>query len=103
MPAQDPQQVEAAARARGCSLVYLETFTLQAPRLDLRLGFESACRLEGFPDDMVSTSQRRGPEKRAAWSGGMASPSRSAKAGHRDRTRMSACHKKLWQRLRIKP
>lgn len=42
-------QSEAAARARGYSLVYLVTFSLQAPPLYRRLGFESGCRLKGSP------------------------------------------------------
>ena len=51
--------VEAEARVRGCTLVYLDTFTFQAPRLYQRLGFEIACSFEGFPDDIVKFVLRK--------------------------------------------
>ena len=44
------RQVEATAAERGCNLVYLDTFSFQAPEFYYRLGYETACRLDGFPD-----------------------------------------------------
>ena len=43
------QQVEATAIERGCRLLYLDTFSFQAPEFYYRLGYETACRLDGFP------------------------------------------------------
>lgn len=40
---------ESAARAQGCQLCYLETLTYQAPQFYLRLGYQIALRLAGFP------------------------------------------------------
>lgn len=34
----------------GCRLLYLDTFSFQAPEFYYRLGYETACRLDGFPD-----------------------------------------------------
>lgn len=39
---------EAQAAARGCTLVYLETFSFQAPSLYRALGYETLATLEGF-------------------------------------------------------
>lgn len=44
------QQVETLAIERGCRLLYLDTFSFQAPEFYYRLGYETACRLDGFPD-----------------------------------------------------
>lgn len=40
---------EDLARRRGCDLLYLDTFTFQAPGFYARLGFDIACELPGFP------------------------------------------------------
>jgi ribosomal protein S18 acetylase RimI-like enzyme len=40
---------EDAARRRGCDLLYLDTFTWQAPAFYARLGFRVACEFAGFP------------------------------------------------------
>lgn len=40
---------EDLARRRGCDLLYLDTFTFQAPAFYARLGFTVACELPGFP------------------------------------------------------
>lgn len=42
------QRFEARARQRGCRLAYLETFSFQAPAFYQRLGYATACRLDGF-------------------------------------------------------
>ena len=44
------QRVEATAIERGCRLLYLDTFSFQAPEFYYRLGYQTACRLDGFPD-----------------------------------------------------
>ena len=44
------QRVEATAIERGCRLIYLDTFTFQAPGFYYRLGYEIACQFDGFPD-----------------------------------------------------
>lgn len=43
-------QVEETAIKHGCRLIYLDTFTFQAPQFYFKLGYETACRLDGFPD-----------------------------------------------------
>jgi GNAT superfamily N-acetyltransferase len=40
---------EEQARRHGCKLVYLDTFTFQAPDFYRKLGYQVACELEGFP------------------------------------------------------
>ena len=44
------RKVEATAMDRGCRLLYLDTFSFQAPEFYYRLGYEIACRFDGFPD-----------------------------------------------------
>ncbi len=51
--------VEAEARTRGCALLYLDTFTFQAPAFYLKLGYEVACELKGFPDDVSKFVMRK--------------------------------------------
>ena len=41
--------VEECAREQGCTLLYLDTFTFQAPAFYAKLGFEVAAELPGFP------------------------------------------------------
>jgi N-acetylglutamate synthase-like GNAT family acetyltransferase len=40
------------ARVHGCKLLYLETFSFQAPDFYRRLGFDVGCELPGFPGGM---------------------------------------------------
>ena len=44
------QAFEEGARQRGCRLVYLDTFSFQAPDFYRKLGYRVACELTGFPD-----------------------------------------------------
>ncbi len=44
------QRVETLAIEHGCCLIYLDTFSFQAPEFYQRLGYETACRFDGFPD-----------------------------------------------------
>jgi GNAT superfamily N-acetyltransferase len=46
--AQLVRRFEAQARARGCRVFYLETFSFQAPRLYESLGYRTGCTIEGF-------------------------------------------------------
>ena len=50
------QQVEATAIEHGCHLIYLDTFSFQAPEFYYRLGYQTACRFDGFPDGGRSSS-----------------------------------------------
>ena len=43
------RMVENAARSRGCRLVYLETFSFQAPSLYERADYKVATTFSGFP------------------------------------------------------
>jgi ribosomal protein S18 acetylase RimI-like enzyme len=52
--------VEAESRKRGCKLVYLETFSFQAPQLYRSVGFEVACEFRGFPDKVTKYIMRKG-------------------------------------------
>lgn len=53
------RKVEEAARGHGCNLVYLETFSFQAPQLYKSLGYDIACAFEGFPDGVVKYIMRK--------------------------------------------
>lgn len=43
------RSLELHAKSRGCTLVYLETFSFQAPRFYQRLGYEIKFTIEGYP------------------------------------------------------
>jgi GNAT superfamily N-acetyltransferase len=51
--------VETQARQRGCKLLYLETFSFQAPQLYLSAGYEVACQFSGFPDKVIRYIMRK--------------------------------------------
>lgn len=53
------RRIEHAARSAGGTLIYLDTFSFQAPALYERCGYEVACRLEGFPDGIVKYVMQR--------------------------------------------
>jgi GNAT superfamily N-acetyltransferase len=53
------QLVEAEARSRGCSLLYLDTFSFQAPMFYKKLGYDVACELKGFPNDVSKFVMRK--------------------------------------------
>ena len=44
------EQVDAHARDNGCSLIYLETFSFQAPEFYAKHGFTIACQFDGFAE-----------------------------------------------------
>ncbi len=41
---------EERVRELGCTILYLETFSFQAPEFYRKLGYEIACQFPGFPD-----------------------------------------------------
>jgi ribosomal protein S18 acetylase RimI-like enzyme len=53
------QMVEGEARVRGCALLYLDTFSFQAPAFYLKLGYEVACELKGFPNNVSKFVMRK--------------------------------------------
>lgn len=53
------RRVERAARERGGTLIYLDTFSFQAPALYERNGYEVACRFDGFPGGIVKYVMQR--------------------------------------------
>jgi GNAT superfamily N-acetyltransferase len=53
------EMVEVEARERGCTLLYLETFTFQTPQLYRSLGFDVACQFTGFPGSVVKYMMRK--------------------------------------------
>ncbi len=46
-------RAEREAKARGCELVYLDTFTFQAPDFYRRLGYSEDLAIAGFPGGVV--------------------------------------------------
>lgn len=60
------RQLEDAARRGGGTLIYLETFSFQAPALYERNGYAIACRLDGFPDGIVKYVMQRDLERTEA-------------------------------------
>jgi GNAT superfamily N-acetyltransferase len=53
------QMVEAEARTRGCCLLYLDTFSFQAPMFYEKLGYDVACELKGFPNEVSKFLMRK--------------------------------------------
>jgi GNAT superfamily N-acetyltransferase len=53
------QLIEQQARARQCTLLFLDTFSFQSPALYRALGFEIACEFAGFPDGIVKYFMRK--------------------------------------------
>lgn len=53
------RRFEAAAAARGCGTVYLETFSFQAPRLYRALGYEALSAIAGFAPGVVKYQMAR--------------------------------------------
>jgi GNAT superfamily N-acetyltransferase len=47
------QMLEQAAVSRGATVIYLDTFTFQAPAFYRRCGFATALRIDGFPDGIA--------------------------------------------------
>ncbi|MFN3809160.1 MAG: GNAT family N-acetyltransferase [Roseateles asaccharophilus] len=56
---------EAQAAARGCELIYLETFSFQAPGFYRRLGYEEAACLQGFAPGLAKYLMRKRLERAA--------------------------------------
>ncbi|MBK6980713.1 MAG: GNAT family N-acetyltransferase [Betaproteobacteria bacterium] len=50
---------ECEAARRGCELVYLETFSFQAPAFYARLGYEEVLRTAGFPGGVVKSTMHK--------------------------------------------
>lgn len=53
------RRFEEEARSRGCRLVYLDTFSFQAPAFYQSLGYEVAHAIEGFGGGAVKFALRR--------------------------------------------
>ena len=53
------RRFEDHAAARGCKLCYLTTFSFQAPRLYLALGYEVAWEIRGFPQGIAKYEMAR--------------------------------------------
>lgn len=47
------RRFEAHAARRGCRIVYLETFSFQAPPFYAALGYRELARIDGFPDGIA--------------------------------------------------
>ncbi|MCA0176819.1 MAG: GNAT family N-acetyltransferase [Proteobacteria bacterium] len=50
---------EAEAKRRGCQLVYLDTFTFQAPALYGALGYTEVLRTEGFANGVAKHTMQK--------------------------------------------
>lgn len=46
------ERVEEQALREDCQLIYLETFSFQAPEFYRALGYDVVCEFSGFPDDI---------------------------------------------------
>lgn len=53
------QEFEAAAAARGCSLVYLDTFSFQAPRFYQRAGYRVVLETRGYTQGTVKYTMHK--------------------------------------------
>ena len=53
------EQVEAHARAHGCTVLYLDTFSFPAPEFYKKHGYEVACRFDRFPDGVSKFIMRK--------------------------------------------
>jgi GNAT superfamily N-acetyltransferase len=53
------RRIEEEARARGCRLIYLDTFTFQAPDFYRGLGYETVCELHGYPEGATKFFMRK--------------------------------------------
>jgi len=47
------RMLEQAAVERGATVIYLDTFSFQAPEFYRRCGYESVLRIDGFPDGIA--------------------------------------------------
>jgi ribosomal protein S18 acetylase RimI-like enzyme len=47
------RMLEQAAAGRGARVIYLDTFSFQAPAFYQRCGYETALRIDGFPDGIA--------------------------------------------------
>ena len=52
-------QVEEYAHSHEASIVYLDTFSFQAPEFYRSLGYQVVCEFEGFPDGMKKYIMRK--------------------------------------------
>lgn len=53
------ERIEAHAISRGCTLIYLSTFSFQAPGLYRKLGYETALTIDGFPGGVSKFMMRK--------------------------------------------
>jgi ribosomal protein S18 acetylase RimI-like enzyme len=47
------QRFESHAASRGCTTIYLDTFSFQAPAMYRKLGYVVAAEIRGFPDGIA--------------------------------------------------
>ncbi|CAD5373297.1 Acetyltransferase (GNAT) family protein [Rubrivivax sp. A210] len=53
------RRFEQAAAERGCDLVYLDTFSFQAPAFYERLGYRTVLRTEGYTEGIVKHTMHK--------------------------------------------